>query len=151
MKKVRNWPEASRRGGRGAASQSAPQAQGKKSLTLPDPTDTAQIPQKRFRRWDRISWPFYLHNSLFFNIDETQNGKVILSHLLSALHLRPGIRRRRPRHGRNPPREDFPLFASRYLSPVTQVEPHLTDKSRFEPVLAHLKTTEFHLVYGLIC
>ncbi len=35
------------------------------------------------RRWDRISWPLYPRKSLFLNIDETQNGKVILSHLLN--------------------------------------------------------------------
>ena len=29
-------------------------------------------------------------------------------------------------------------------------QPHLTDKSRFEPVLPHLKTREFYLVYCLI-
>jgi hypothetical protein len=35
--------------------------------------------------------------------------------------------------------------------PKNQVKPHLTDKSRFEPVLAHLETREFYLVYCLIC
>ena len=35
--------------------------------------------------------------------------------------------------------------------PATTVLPHLTDKSRFEPVLAHLKTRGFHLIYCLIC